>query len=104
MWELVGALSLVREIQPKTRDYNYHIAVGGGVVNNGSSEKDLDLYFLPLDNGSREDHNGLIAFLSQRFGRPRPIGDDEAYANQHTAYRSKIKFMVGGRRIDAFVM
>ena len=102
MWGLDEALALVRRLQPMTRRYNYHAVVGGGVINNGSSEKDLDLYFLPLDNGKREDHVGLLRFLATTFGLGTDLGGDE-YGDS-PVYKSKIKFHYEGRRIDAFVV
>ena len=47
-WTLDDALELIRALQPDSKRYNYHICLGGGVLNRGRAEKDLDLYFLPF--------------------------------------------------------
>lgn len=48
IWTLPVAQSLVAHLQPKVKNFGYHITLGGGVLNNEKSEKDLDLFFLPL--------------------------------------------------------
>lgn len=74
-WTLNDALALVRALQPKTRDFSYHLALGGGVLNTGKSKKDVDLYFLPLDNnGKPSDAKGLVAWLTKEWGQPETLG------------------------------
>lgn len=48
VWKLKDGLALVRKLQPETRQFGYHLTLGGGVLNTGKSRKDLDLFFLPL--------------------------------------------------------
>jgi hypothetical protein len=75
-WTLDDGLQLVRAIQHDTRKYGYHLALGGGVLNNGRSEKDIDLYFLPMDNGERgpkKDPDGLVGWLAKLWGKPTSI-------------------------------
>ena len=75
-WTLEEGLRLVRALQPSTRQYGYHLALGGGVLNNGESEKDLDLYFLPLNNPkvAKDNPEGLVKWLTGLWGDPEPIG------------------------------
>lgn len=74
-WTLNDALALVRAIQPKSRDFGYHLTLGGGVLNTGKSKKDVDLYFLPLDNGKQKsDAPGLVKWLTKQWGDPEDIG------------------------------
>ena len=104
VWTLDDALELVRNLQPWTRDYAYHLAIGGGVVNTGSSLKDLDLYFLPLDNdGFVPRTDALLDDLQKHFGPYEPIVAPE-YAHLHSFYRHKVKFENAGKRIDAFIL
>jgi hypothetical protein len=103
MWTLEQGLEVVRLLQPHSREYNYHIALGGGVVNNGSSEKDLDVYCLPLDNGSRMNPTGLLQYLSSIWGEWLPI-QNEHYLGSHN-YSHKVKFLgADGGRIDVFIV
>lgn len=76
-WTIDEGLKLIRALQPKVRTFGYHIALGGGVLNNGQSHKDLDLYFLPLDNPdiAQENTHGLLGWLTTLWGEPQVIGD-----------------------------
>jgi hypothetical protein len=98
-WVLADALLLVRQIQPLLRERKWHVALGGGVLNTGESDKDLDLYFLPFG-----DHvtDGILPFLTEMWGGAEPFS---ANAQYHTDvnFATKVKFTVDGRRIDAFV-
>lgn len=85
MWTLEDGLAVVRSLQPLTRQFNYHVALGGGVLNQGYSDKDLDLYFLPLGHIKpkegedwevkvKENADKLLNFLEGMWGRCEPIG------------------------------
>jgi hypothetical protein len=75
-WTLEEAVKLVRALQEPARKFNYHICLGGGVLNKGYSEKDVDLYFLSLDN-KLTDIKGLIDWLNELWGEPEAIGKYE---------------------------
>jgi hypothetical protein len=93
------------------RQFNYHIAIGGGTVNKGSSLKDLDLYFLPLLNSTEAtDSGGLRAFLTEQFGEGEVIGPGkeitdnyEVHQDDHVFKDGKFKFAPKGKRIDCFI-
>lgn len=76
-WKLEEGLKLVRALQGRVREFGYHITLGGGVLNKGESDKDLDLYFLPYNNPSvaKENPDGLIEWLSVLWGEPQRIGN-----------------------------
>ena len=76
MWTLNEGLDLVRALQPKTREFGFHLTLGGSVLNKGESDKDIDLYFLPMDNGKPSNANSLIDWLAQLWGTGEPIGGD----------------------------
>ncbi len=105
MWTLEEGLEIVRRLQPLTRDFNYHLVIGGGVVNTGISRKDLDLFFLPLCNSDVNDPKGMLALLEDMWGESEPIGGPGEY-DDDPRYR-KVKFMLGSgktaKRIDAFI-
>lgn len=69
MWTLDEALNLIRALQPSTRKFNYHLCLGGGVLNKGGSQKDLDLYFLPLGTSSEKDADDLQGYLESLWGK-----------------------------------
>lgn len=68
-WKLDEALELIRSLQPKVKTFGFHLCLGGGVLNKGFSEKDLDLYFLSLGK-SKEKVKGkeLVEWLEKLWG------------------------------------
>jgi len=74
-WTLKEALELIRCIQVTCHSmYNYHICLGGGVLNKGESEKDLDLYFLPMNNEKEAEPNKLIEWLETMWDKSESVG------------------------------
>jgi hypothetical protein len=113
MWTLDNGLALVRAIQPKIRQFNYHVAIGGGVVNRGFSTKDLDLYFLPMQDAQSI---ALRAYLVTCFGPEFCLGggpEGESYVQPQDvllAYGPDPVWVAGrftyhfdGKRIDGFI-
>ena len=72
------------------------------MLNNGSSTKDLDLYFLPLDNG--KDYDGLKRWLDWEIGVGVSITDPNYPPTPGSVYRYKLKYDVNGKRIDVFII
>jgi hypothetical protein len=116
MWDLEQALRVVRALQPVTREYNYHLAIGGGVVNNGESKKDLDLYFLPMGgfpgNEKPTNPDGLLKRLEKLWGASIPLQaslDTAKYGP--SCYKHAVKFNrrwwnpsgATNQRIDCFI-
>jgi len=124
MWTQDEALKLIHELQSRVWSLGYHIALGGGVLNHGTSYNDLDLYFLPFSDRSKCNENGLDTLLIDRLGAPYPLGhklDDERLFNNDTLapyevpegetpfYRTRATFYPCrnfdevGTRIDVFI-
>lgn len=112
MWTFENAIRVIRALQPATREFNYHLALGGGVLNKSYSNKDLDLYFLPMGgfgSKSKEDPDGMLAFLERLWGKSTPL-TKEYYGNGISHYKRAVKFArYGGedkktvQRIDCFI-
>ena len=106
-WILEDALVLIRDIQPSIRGFQYHVVLGGGVLNKGWSGKDLDLYFLPFgDTGVPVDLPGLKDYLSLRLGTPAPLGYsavDHAYPPDPTYGGDRYTYIQANKRIDVFI-
>lgn len=76
-WTLDDGLSLVRGLQQEMRKFGYHLALGGGVLNHGRSKKDIDLYFLPMDNSDPDPNaTALEAYLTKLWGQPEDLWKD----------------------------
>lgn len=102
MWEFGDSLPLIRHLQEKCHQIGYHVALGGGVLNNGSSDKDLDLYFLPMGNDNLNNNRTLLFdVLEELWGAWEPINGDYA---PNVPWQFMVKFMLGERRIDAFIV
>jgi len=102
MWTLDEARSEIVRVQLPSRAYGYHVALGGGVLNNGKSFKDLDVYFLPLDDTTNTPNPmSLQIFLKSVWGQSTPISDDSYGPSKY--YALKLKFSVNHKRIDVFV-
>lgn len=110
MWTLERALGFVRKLQPLTRLYGYHLCVGGGVVNTGTSDKDLDLYLLPLDDQKVVvDFDGMLMEMEAELGpsedirKPLTLTKQKDYPDAlWSPYYAKRKFANNGARVDVF--
>lgn len=102
-WVLDDALSLIRALQPQIRKYGYHLCLGGGVLNKGRSEKDLDLYFLPMGQQRNPlEPIKLLEWLEGMWGMYEQIGGG-GYPEE-IPYMHRVTFKYGEQRIDVFVL
>lgn len=112
MWELDGALRVIRALQPATRQFGYHLALGGGVMNKGESRKDLDLYFLPMGGfGGDPLHrpDAMLKHLERLWGASEGLAASVP-EDQQSFYKHAVKFTRWGgpsknipQRIDCFI-
>lgn len=96
-------MELIQALQPEVREFNYHICLGGGVLNTGASDKDLDLFILPL-NGTEPDRGGLMKYLIDTLGPYTALRDGPDYGPEMLQmYDEMVRFDVDGR-VDVFVL
>ena len=104
MWTLEEALVLCRTLQPSVTKFGYHLCLGGGVLNIGRSDKDLDLYLLPLAGEERAWEN-LCDYLGVVLGESESLRKAEyADAEAPGVYNHMLKFDYGTKRVDLFIM
>ncbi len=101
MWGINDALALVRELQPKLHLRKYHVAMGGGVLNKGYSEKDLDLYIFPF-NGA-DTIEPILPYLESVLGGSTDIGSDKDGYPADPSFQVRVKFQIPQGRIDVFI-
>jgi hypothetical protein len=101
MWGLSDALDVIREIQPTVREFGFHVALAGSVLNKGTSEKDLDLVFIPLTNLARPVLGPLCTWFVEQWGLPQ---DNVTDPTPCIALRHQASHMLGTKRIDVFVV
>lgn len=110
MWTFEDAQVLIQKLQPIVRPLGYHVALGGGVLNNRYSDKDLDLYFLPLDSQKTEDlpvlRAQLAVLLGEYLGEEYPLGFGTPGASYgpHPVYGTRATYIRGSQRTDVFII
>lgn len=105
MWTLDQAVAVVQDIEPGIRALSYHTLLGGSVLHDGRSDKDLDLFFYPL-NGSKSDPTKVLQFLYKKFGPSEALRDSPDYGAEDaltTYVKEMVKYTVKGKRIDVFI-
>lgn len=78
-WTLEDGLKLVRALQRESRGFGYHISLGGSVLDEGRSDKDVDLYFLPIENSNfpKANPRGVIEWLERMWGDGKDLMEGE---------------------------
>lgn len=110
MWDLESALKFIQKIQPSAKVVGFHVCLGGGVLNKGESNNDLDLYFLPLEDESnhpddkrRTDPVNIMEIMNRVTGNTGTYQED--YDNLRTSYRAKMVYKYTlNSKIDIFVV
>lgn len=74
MWTLKEGLEAIRAIQYEAHELHYSLALGGSVLNQGKSDKDLDIIAVPFHGkeASPKKEN-LIKLFENKFNA---IGED----------------------------
>lgn len=103
MWTLDQALDLIRDLQPDVRALSYHVTLGGGVLNTGQSEKDLDLWFIPL-NDHESNPRSIMELLMTCMTLKRALRDGPDYGTESIPHAKEMQeFNYLGKRIDVFI-
>lgn len=107
MWNRDQAFEIINKIQVQCSWYNFHCLLGGSVLNYGTSLKDLDLYFLPLNNEEEKRYESLIEILSKELNSGHKLeilNNSEEYIDNDSLYHSMLKANYNGKRIDIFII
>lgn len=103
IWNLEQGRALIQQLQPLTREFGYHLTLGGGVLNTGASTKDLDLFFLPME-GQEFKRQWMMNKLHELWGAGENLHGSPDYERVGCLYPIKWKFMVQGKRVDVFIL
>lgn len=104
LWTFDVAQPMIANLQESAKRVGFHIALGGGVLNNLKSNKDLDLYFLPMRNGESSNADELLAALESVWGKLQPFseyGEDDD--DGIWTFKGKLDGP-GGKRVDIWIM
>jgi len=83
MWDLISACELIRLLRPGVMNCGYDIALAGGVLNAGHSDKDLDLVAVPMARSSSKAQLALFLNSSFLVAKIHNIHNGEVYELQH---------------------
>jgi hypothetical protein len=106
MWTRNEAIQLVQDAREIAMRFNYHIALGGSLLYNGRSNKDADIYFLPMHGTGWPNMEGLLGALDFHWGIAEDQADREKYPTEK-GYRSarKVQWKLDPtKRIDFWVL
>lgn len=106
-WYLADAQLLVRTLQAVLWPVGWHVSLGGGVLNHGYSDKDLDLYVLPIYRPAN-----LPDAFEARLLLGEVFKGSEGYVlassldglPEHECYAHSVSFEWGSKRVDVFVV
>lgn len=100
-WYFGEAQTLVRELQGVLWPVQWHVAMGGGVLNHGYSDSDLDLYILPLNKTAKFDDaetaiRTVLTYKQEISGNPR-------YRSMAPAIEGADIYDYNDKRVDVFI-
>lgn len=104
-WYLADAQLLVRRLQAIAWPLGYHVALGGGVLNHGYSDKDLDLYILPIYNQPGiVDELTVLTAIGGMLDRTSTEPVCSLQDNPHECYRYAMRFFDVDRPVEVFIV
>lgn len=110
IWTLDEAIKLIREIQPEMHNVKYAVSLGGSVLNEGESYKDLDLIinpFYPEEVGEEfiaaRAKLETLGFTLVRNREEVANGHDE-YAIVSNTNKWIEEWSFNGKRVDIFFL
>jgi len=68
MWTRDEAVLLCQDVREVALKHNYHVALGGSCLHVGHSQKDTDIYFLPMHGIGKPNLEGLLGALDLFWG------------------------------------
>lgn len=101
---LQESIKFIRDnkLAESVKELNYHVMLGGSILYCGVSDKDLDLFFSPL-NGYEGDCHKLFDLLNKLFGPLRSIRDSPDYhVDALFHWKGAQSGTFNGKRVDLF--
>lgn len=91
-WTITTAVPVVQQVALIARKHGFAVALYGGVLNNGRSDHDLDLYFITAEQNTTTTH------MQQCLGEIATLLGATCHAQGNSCARVQFN---DGRRIDA---
>lgn len=99
LWLLEDGIQLARKCEPIAISCGYHVALGGGTLLRGWSDKDLDLFFYPHGKAGNGQWEKLLSTLPAAGLTPVLKMDTKEYPADWI-YRAN----ANGKRVDIFIL
>ena len=118
-WVIKDAQELIAAMRTKVNSYGYEITLGGGVLVNGASPNDLDLFLLPKSDVGPRLPVDLLMWLASKLGpgktiipaaqaangaAPPPTANRPYVGPSPEIFTHKMRFDLAGRKIDVFLV
>lgn len=102
---IIDGVVLAQALEPGVREVGYHTLLGGGVLHRGYSEKDIDLWFLPLTDNINAKAEVVIKVIEEKLKVKLEPLFNPAYVvpNKYPSNLSAWQANLGGMRIDIFI-
>lgn len=103
-WVLEDAIKLVRLIEPVIRPFGFHSALGGGVLQRGSSAKDVDIMLYQRSHEVAGTFSDVLTALKTiGFGDKFYLCKGDKYADPTFGdFKSVYVTEFFGKRVDLF--
>jgi hypothetical protein len=106
MWTRPQVIQLVQDVREIALRHNYHVALGGSLLYRGYSDKDADIYFLPMHGTGTPNVDGLLGALDLHWGYAFEQADRDRYPTEKGYVSArKVQWKLDpAKRIDFWVL
>ncbi len=96
-WTIEEGLAFIREHQATANKLNFCLGLGGGVLNNGHSDHDLDVFVMPrMHKGGEDDYYEFFDWVAS-------ITSGELHEVEFNDTTWLIRTQIDGKLVDWFV-
>jgi hypothetical protein len=102
VWVLPDAIELARLVEPKAAECGWHVALGGGVLMRGASDKDVDLILYPHKTAdkSRKDPFDFVTYRLREVAGFEPADPEFRDHSEYNDTKPVFSVTFKGRRVD----
>lgn len=97
LWTLEQGIELARRLEKIALEHNAHVALGGGTLHRGHSNKDLDIFVYPRKTTLKFNWSNILAAFGASQAAQRP---HEYQGDRKIVFQTEID----GKRVDIFFL
>lgn len=102
--ELANALQIIRDLAPKFRELGFHVALAGGVLIRGYSDKDIDLVIYSFGKERNKIFEDFSGEQLEKLGFELDYDPGDGSSNTSGDDMQIYVTRLNGIRIDVFVL